>query len=612
MRFKLNAIVVFLALTAFAKTSHAFVLTVSQTPGGPGKNYTLSWTPAALSTTSAITTYFIYEQFGDNDVSEVPGHLIGSVKTETTFVVNDDLVGTRGFRVRSVDSLDPTFDDDSGTVIHRFIHTSQTNPSPTVGITDGDGTQRGVNQTWTFTYFMDDSAYVTMQIFPPGTGFAFNANGFPTGALGGVLPVKTLIDNTPRSGELGTGAIANSDDRWDSRSSTGVIVGNGIYYMLISATLDPGGFYTTLPAGETYLRSAEIINIPVDILRIINLQATGITPTNPVSKISYTLTGDSNVRVLIAKPGSAFLVDSGGLIQAVNRATGLMDNTLIVSSFTFQRKAGDQVESWDGTSTTGTVMGSGVYPVGVSATDDYGNHAIDNSGNDFPVFTTITLERSAGSQTGTTTNSDTTPPTIAVLTPPDGSSSNSAVTTITAQFTDAATGGSAINLSGCSIVVRDPNSATVSGTSAPSGTDSLIFTPASPIQTSGTYTLTITAADTAGNSATYTRTFSVNIRLDSSALDSTTRLFPNPAKNGLTTIRYALSVDASTKIDIFNILGERVYSATFDDTNGVIDHPWDLKNNSGKKVGSGMYLVRIKSTAPGSNAETTKKLVVVQ
>ena len=68
---------------------------------------------------------------------------------------------------------------------------------------------------------------------------------------------------------------------------TGVIVGNGIYYMLISATLDPGGAYTTLPVGETYLRSAQIINIPVDILRIINLQATGITQTNPISKISY-------------------------------------------------------------------------------------------------------------------------------------------------------------------------------------------------------------------------------------------------------------------------------------------------------------------------------------
>ena len=595
------------------KASHAFVLTVTQTPGGPGKNYTLSWTPAALSTTTAVTTYFIYEQFGDNDVAEVGGNLIGTVKTETTFIVNDDLVGTRGFRVHSVDSLDATFNDDSGSVIHRFIHTTQTNPSPIVLIADGDGTQRGVNQTWTFTYFMDDSAYVTMQIFPPGTGFAFNANGFPTGSLGGVLTVKTLIDKTPRSGELSDGLISNKDDTWDSRSSTGVIVGNGIYYMLITATLDTGGYYTILPAGETYLRSAEIINIPVDIIRILDLQATGITQTNAISKISYTLTGDSNVRVLISKPGSAFLVDSAGLIQAVNRATGLIDNTLVVSSFTFQRKAGDEVESWDGTSATGTVMGSGVYPVGVSATDDYGNHAIDNSGNDFPVFTTITLERSAGSQTGTTTNSDTTPPTIATLTPADGSSSNSSVTSVIAQFTDAATGGSAINLSGCSIVVRDPNSATVTGTSATSGTDSLIFTPALPMKTSGKYTITVTAADTAGNSATYTRSFTIDIRLDSSALDSTTSLFPNPAKNGSTTIRYALSVDASTNIDIFNILGERVFSATYNDANApTIDHIWDLKNNSGKKVGSGLYLVRIKSTAPGSKAETTKKLVVIQ
>ena len=88
------------------------------------------------------------------------------------------------------------------------------------------------------------------------------------------------------------------------------------------------------------------------------------------------------------------------------------------------------------------------------------------------------------------------------------------------------------------------------------------------MKTSGKYTITMTAADTAGNSATYTRTFSIDIRLDSSALDSTTRLFPNPAKNGSTTIRYALGVDASTNLDIFNILGERVFSTTYDDTNG--------------------------------------------
>ena len=78
MSFKLNLIVVFLSLllTAFAKTSHAIVLTVTQTPGGPGKNYTLSWTAATLSTTTAVTTYFIYEQFGETAVTEVPANLI--------------------------------------------------------------------------------------------------------------------------------------------------------------------------------------------------------------------------------------------------------------------------------------------------------------------------------------------------------------------------------------------------------------------------------------------------------------------------------------------------------------------------------------------------------
>ena len=89
-------------------------------------------------------------------------------------------------------------------------------------------------------------------------------------------------------------------------------------------------------ASEGTLRDSSIITIPVDILRIINLAATPITLTSTRSNISYFLTGDALVRVVIARPGSAFMIDSNGDIQAADRNTGAIDNTVVVSSFTFQ------------------------------------------------------------------------------------------------------------------------------------------------------------------------------------------------------------------------------------------------------------------------------------
>ena len=74
-----------------------------------------------------------------------------------------------------------------------------------------------------------------------------------------------------------------------------------------------------------------------------------------------------------------------------------------------------------------------------------------------------------------------------------------------------------------------------------------------------------------------------------------------------------LAVASSVEIEIFNILGERVYSTTFTDAAANnIQHTWDLLNNSGKKVGSGLYLVKVKATGGGKTVETIKKVVIIQ
>lgn len=608
-----------LALSVFGVLHlHAFTLTVTQTPGGPGKDYTLSWTAPPKSTDSAKTFYFIYSEFGA-DAVDFPAsppytphaNLIGSMIDQTSFRYTST-VGTRGFVVLSTDSVDASFNDQSNVVYHHFIHASQSNDSVIIDRTDGDGTQRGVDQTWKFSFYFDEDAYLSMKIFPPGTTFATDANGFYTGPSNpAISPIKVIASTSTRrarSGELGGGSIraSTSDDRWDSRTSSGIIVGNGIYYLLIQARLDPGQF----AYGEGELREGAVITIPVDIIRILDLRTTGITLSKPTSNISYFLTGDALVRLVVANPGSRFTIDSNGDIQPINNA-GVIDTSLIVSSKTFQREAGSNTETWDGTSSSGTLVSAGVYPVGISARDEYGNRALDNSGTDQPIFATVTLERTAGS-TGGGGTSDTTAPSLRSISPSNGSTVNTRVSTVTIVLQD--TGGSSVNVAGTNVTMRDPNGANVTFNRSNSGTDTITLTFSTPLSTNGTYTVSITAVDTTGNSASITSTFNVDVRLEEGSFKDSFVMFPNPAKNVTSaSIRYDLNVDATVKMDIFNAVGERVYSETFTDTqNTGITHTWNLRNSSGEKVGSGVYLIRLKASGASSNVEAIKKLVVVQ
>lgn len=594
--------------------------------GQPGGHYTLSWDPIDPSTTDAIVTYYVFQEFGKTPMTGVgstPAELADALfSTIDTDVVVDERTGSRCFMVVSSDSLNgPAYE--SFRECHDFIHGAE--EGTTIARTDGDGTDRGVDQKWTFTHYMDADAKVTAKILPPGTTFTVDLNGFVIEASS--PPVRTLYDNIPRTGE-GSDGDKKVESTWDSRSSTGVIVPNGIYYLWVSAILDRGQLFPVPPESnsvatlESLQRDGKVITIPVDIIRIMNLVATPITLINTTSDISYFLTGDALVRVVIAKPGSSFMVDSNGDIQVTDRTTGAIDNTLVVSTFTFQRQSGQNTETWDGTSSTGTVMPSGVYAVGISARDEYGNTAISQAGDDFPIFATISLERAPGSTDGSTGGgtSDTSPPTIAAMTInggsfTDGQVLSGSVSTITVRLSDPS--GIGFGLSSISVV--GPNSQSIPGTLSNNGTDTMTFVFTTPQNTNGVYTITIVAADqigTAGtNTTTYNPAFTVSIQLSQGAFETGTRVYPNPAKGvSQATIRYDLEEAATVKVDIFNILGEKVYAASYTEAGPVTDQTqtWSLTNSDGEKVGSGLYLVRIKAVGTTSTVETIKKVVVIR
>ena len=98
-------------------------------------------------------------------------------------------------------------------------------------------------------------------------------------------------------------------------------------------------------------------------------------------------------------------------------------------------------------------------------------------------------------------------------------------------------------------------------------------------------------------------------------LPQTTRLdppFPNPGNPG-TTIQYALRAAAQIKLEIYNILGQRVRKL-FDEERlaGTFSLQWDGKNEYGLLVASGTYIVRLTAREKGKNKvrQFTSKILI--
>jgi len=84
-------------------------------------------------------------------------------------------------------------------------------------------------------------------------------------------------------------------------------------------------------------------------------------------------------------------------------------------------------------------------------------------------------------------------------------------------------------------------------------------------------------------------------------------LYPNPAA-GLVNFKFELFQSEQFKIEVFNLKGQRVYSHTNTASKGVQNLSWNLMDNNGNKVGSGVYLCRIMN----GGKQQTGKLVVLR
>ncbi len=463
-----------------------------------------------------------------------------------------------------------------------------------------------------YDYYLSDNAYATWKIFDQ------------TGS-----EVRVIVSTVPRVDGDGS-ADSNpgkwdqnaNEEMWDGRNDSGLIVPNGLYSFTFDAYNSLDGNGAAITAGGV---------IAYDVLRIVDVASTGITQTIPLANIKYTLAGASSddggatIKIVICTPGTTFYMASvSGSMNYLNGASTYTyvagDPVPYVASnlkkvFVFQRTAGSQTETWNGFDDTGVSLPNNNYVFAISGTDDSGNHAIDNSGNDRVITGNVTIDRTA-SQTGTVT----TPPTISGI---SAGGTSLALTggvvltqpfaTLSVQMSD--TGGPGISLTNSQVTLTGPTTNTIPVTVSNNGSNTVTLT--FPQQsTNGVYTVKIVPVDTNGNTASATiYNFTVNISATgvSTAFAQSTFAYPNPVRGAnFVTFAYTINAPATIKLEVYNILGEQLYQDSWSVTqSGAQTKTWALVNQSGSKLATGVYLYRLSSPSVSSTPKF-QKLIIIQ
>ncbi|MCB4792009.1 MAG: T9SS type A sorting domain-containing protein [Elusimicrobia bacterium] len=488
-----------------------------------------------------------------------------------------------------------------------------------------------------FNYYLSKNGFVTMKIW----------DRKQTPITSDDTLVRVVVSSAPRKegdniSSIDKGASPDDWDKtvqvesWDGRNEKGLIVNNDVYRYTVDAIEfwgQSGSFFNKNITDSHNIEGT----IAFDVLRLINVASLGITQDTPLGHIKYTLAGANSqmggakIKIIICSPGTTFYMSqTTGSLHYLSSSTYSyvpgdpipFNKNNIKKVFVFNRSAGDQDETWDGYDEAGMSLPNDNYVFTVSGIDDSGNHAIDNSGNDKVIIGNITIDKTVAQVAG-----DSTAPTITDVTV-DGTSVFSVspilsqpFTTITVTLED--TGGSSLSLStttGSGVTVLGGLSPTsisnaIAGTHGTSGGNVITFTCA-PQSTYAYYKIQIVAKDNAGNTTTDNTKYSFSLSVTQAglqaALQQSIYVYPNPAK-GVAAVTFAYNAASVTTatLEVFNILGELVYTEPWPAASGEIKRPWGLINQAGKKLATGLYLYRI-NIGNSSDKKALNKLVIVQ
>ncbi len=609
----LIAAAIFLGLTVLPAAAADFTVdSLAVSYSMDQEAYTLSWDAVDPSTTNANVSYRIYFASGAVVVSEASAYIDTAYGTTYLFrpvLVSSVPYGTYSFRVYAYDTVPPaapTFVDSSPTTVYHFLHDILRG--------DGAGQQVGHKLLWNISGSQQADAKIFAGIYPPGTTFTTDSNGFLVSP--GSASVKVLMDNVPRSAAINDYKLEMT---WDSHDSSGAIVPNGVYWLWLKAT-----------DINNAIRDSYRVSIPVDILRIMNVSTERISSSSSVGKINYTITGDMLMTFLICRPGTQFITATAdGSLTYLNgaytytykqhdplpiNASGVVDGSRLLKVMRYYREQGTHTETWNGTDETGVPVERNIYAVTISGRDDFSNFAVQVSGNDAPIADTLSVDLSAPTGGSSGGSGDLIPPTVVSITPANGETVTTVLASVSAVLSD--TGGSGISTSASTMSVRNAAGAVVPGTLAVTG-NSAVYTFTNPITraTNGIYSVSVTAVDNSGNqSSASTATFTVNIE-DPNVFAAGIPVFvyPNPAqKAGSVSFSFNTNRAATVKLQIFNMLGDLVHERSFTSVPGAQTASWNLQNDGGEKISSGLYIYRIVGEDGGAAEKIVKKLVVIQ
>ncbi len=350
--------------------------------------YNLTWKSVTVSTATASVSYIIYRSTG----YQVSVSSIAIV--ETNSYLDKSGFGPYSYRVKARDSY---------LGLRNYSRVARASFIEKISKVDGFGFQQGWGQKWELSYDLLTDAYVNISVYEPGVEVSTMAySGFvDTTTL--PAPVKTLVsfqDKNSASRPSGT-----NRETWDCRDSSGNVVGSGMYRVVFEA-FSP---YEPNPKIDD-----EVVLVPVDILRLMEISATEVTDINLTGSIDYQVTGDAEVKVLLCTPGTEltialssdtlnYVIDGSTYVYSYEAGENVPVDTYVVGSSTYTdrivklytdyRKAGTYSQSWTGLDENGKLVANGIYVVGISATDSYGNRAYNLSGDESPVYVTIPVNR---------------------------------------------------------------------------------------------------------------------------------------------------------------------------------------------------------------------------
>lgn len=449
----------------------------------------VSWTSAVdPSSPTAVVTYNLFSRFGLNVNALVTPSAISST-TQTSLPIGNlggRLSTSECFVLQSSDTVSGVFATSLNTC-HSYLHTPGGGNVNSILRSDALGQQVGFGQVWNLSYFLDDDSYVTLKIYPPGETFTTSVvTGLATPTFN--LPeTTTVVGGTPRSGETngGSGGFAQINETWDWRDSSGTTVAKGIYYA-----------YFSVKDSNGTLQYASAATLPVDTIRFLSFSTVGIAAgaANAVASINYGINANCNFRAVIARPGRKFTIDANGDVQSLDATNTVIDKTTasVVAVIVGQRAYGQSLtETWNGTDLLGVAVSTGLYPVGLSATDASGNRALDLSGNNGPVAGSISVNRippaAAVGGPGPNVASLSVNGTALNL---NGGTSVSAFSVINITLDNQAGNATTVSLQG-------PNGIVAGGKVTISGT-SVVYSTTSVLAATGTYSVSIQAYDPSG------------------------------------------------------------------------------------------------------------------